>query len=60
MCVCKVQTWAQAHMEAEFSSGFKNYNILRVDRDTALAETDDEAISCQGGVMLLTTTDLPI
>ena len=50
-------TWAQAHMDAEFSSGFKDYNILRVDRDTALAETDDEAISCQGGVMLLTTTD---
>ena len=53
------ETWGKKHFDAEYLKAFKGYNITKTDRNTSNAAEDKECLSKNGGVLLLTTNDIP-
>ena len=53
------ETWGKKHFDGEYLKAFKDYNITKKDRDTSKAAVEDDSLSKNGGVMLLTSKDIP-
>ena len=54
------ETWANGHYDAEFTRSFKGYDIKRSDRIIDLDPSDEYHLTSHGGVMLLSSPDLPL
>lgn len=53
------ETWGKKHFDGEYLKAFKGYNLIRTDRDTSNAALDEDCLSKNGGVLLLTSKDIP-
>ena len=56
------ETWAKHNFDGEYKEAFKGYGIYRSDRldkDQGISDDPDHLVN-RGGVMLLTSSDLPI
>ena len=61
--VAITETWANNNFDAEYKSAFQEYNIKRSDRKVKQADgsdKDDDCLVNRGGVMILTSPDIPI
>ena len=54
------ETWADQHYDAEFKAHMNDHNVLRADRTLVKNTQDVDQLSSRGGVMILTTNDIPI
>ena len=53
------ETWGNKHYDTEYLKAFKGYNMTKADRDTTNATLDGKCLSKNGGVLLLTSKDIP-
>ena len=58
--VAITETWANGHYDAEYTRSFKGYDIKRSDRIIDLDPSDEFHLTSHGGVMLLSSPDLPL
>ena len=58
--IAVTETWAETNFDAKYTNIFKGYNIQRSDREMEKKEGDPARIGSRGGVLLLTTSDLPL
>ena len=54
------ETWANQNFDGEYTAHFKGFNIAKSDRDISQDNPNEEHLKKQGGVMLITSSDLPI
>ena len=55
------ETWANKNFDAEYKNAFQGYNVSRNDRkEKTGGSTDEDHLEGRGGVMILTSAEIPI